>query len=360
MNNLLKSKLPLVLGGLLATQTLPAKVLESFADVAERAIPGVVNIRTTSFLKGGRSPKLDPYQFFLQGRLPKINTTQSLGTGVIMDSRGYILTNYHVVEDASMIDVLFANKKQKVRARIVGTDPKTDLALLQAKLPDGVHPVDLGDSDKLRVGDVVLAIGNPFGYAHTVTSGIISAKGRVIGTGPYDNFLQTDAPIHPGNSGGPLIDARGRVIGINTAVASDAYGIGFAIPINIAKGVVKDLSEHGKVVRPWVGVVGKNILSADELGDQYDPSGVYGVIATNLVIDGPAHKAGLKMGDLIMGLEDEKVRDLNHLQRLLGEKSPTDRVRFKIYRRSKGFLNLTVNLTEIPKTQDLPAEKDLF
>jgi len=150
---------------------------------------------------------------------------------------------------------------------------------------------------------------------------------------------------------------RGRVIGINTAVASDAQGIGFAIPINLARQIAKDLIAHGKVIRPWIGVVGKNILSTDEVGDDYDPTGVYGVIIANLIIDGPGHKAGLKMGDLIMGLNKSKVRDMNHLQRLLNQKSPAERVRLKIYRRGKGFINIAVNLSEIPKAQNIPKEK---
>ncbi len=336
-----------------------ARMLESFADIAERAIAGVVNIRTTSYIQG-KNALLDPYQFFLHGGLPRSGPTHSLGSGVIIDKRGHILTNHHVIDGASIIEILFAKTKRKVRAKVVGLDPKTDLALLRIDPKDGGTPVDLGDSDKLRVGDIVLAIGNPFGFAHTVTSGIISAKGRVLGTGPYDNFLQTDAAIHAGNSGGPLIDVRGRVIGINTAVSAEGHGIGFAIPINMAKDIVKDLIASGKVVRPWLGIVGKNILSQDEVSDAYDPTGVFGVIVANLIVDGPAHKAGIRMGDLITGFDKNIVHDLNQLQRFLSQHAPKDRVTLKIYRRGKGFTNLPVNLQEIPKAQDLPHEKDLF
>ncbi|MBF0443396.1 MAG: trypsin-like peptidase domain-containing protein, partial [Oligoflexales bacterium] len=206
----------------------------------------------------------------------------------------------------------------------------------------------------------VLAIVNPFGFPHTVTSGIISAKGRVIGTGPYDSFLQTDASIHPGNSGGPLIDIRGRVIGINTAVSSKGHGIGFAIPINMVVKVIQDLKKHGKVIRPWIGIVGKNILSTDELGSSYDPSGVYGVLIENLIVDSPAYKSGLQIGDLIMGLDNKKVTDINEFQRNLGEKSPSDRVTLKIYRRSRGFISIGIPLAVIPAPDELPSEKDLF
>lgn len=332
--------------------------LQSFADIAEDALPGVVNIRTTSYIRG-KEEWLDPYQFFLHGMVPQARSTTSLGSGVIIDGRGNIVTNHHVIAGASVIEILFSDSKRKVRASVKGSDPKTDLAVLSLGTPEG-RPLDLGDSDSLRIGDVVLAIGNPFGFSHTVTSGIISAKGRVLGTGPYDNFLQTDAAIHPGNSGGPLIDTRGRVIGINTAVSSKGAGIGFAIPINLAKAVVRDLLRHGKVIRPWMGVVGKNILSRDDVESGADPVGVYGVIVANLIVDGPAHKAGLAIGDLIVGIGDEKVLDLNHLQKMLSDQAPSDRVRLKIFRRGSSFKQLVVTLEEIPKHQDLPDEKDLF
>jgi serine protease Do len=339
--------------------TAHGKIYSSFAGVAARCVPGVVNIRTTSYI-AGKDRRLDPYQFFLNGRLPKASPSHSLGSGVVVDRNGYILTNYHVISGADVIEVLLAQSKKKVRAKVVGFDVKTDLALLKVKSKLAWKPLDLGNSDKLRVGDIILAIGNPFGFSHTVTSGIISAKGRVIGTGPYDDFLQTDASIHPGNSGGPLIDIRGRVVGIATAVSSDGPGIGFAIPINIAKEVMYDLKKHGKVVRPWLGVVGQNILSSDEMGDAYDRRGTYGVIVANLVVDGPAQKAGLKMGDLITTINRAKIYDLNQFQRVLNKHSPDDRITLRVYRSGKGFITVNVALAEIPTTSDLPKERDLF
>jgi serine protease Do len=333
-------------------------VVTSYADIAEKAIPGVVNIRTTSYI-AGKDAWLDPYQFFLRGGIPRPQSTSSLGSGVIIDQKGHILTNHHVVEGASVIEILFAKSKRKVRAKVLGSDTKTDLALLSISPQADMHPLDLGDSDSLRIGDVVLAIGNPFGYAHTVTSGIISAKGRVIGTGPYDNFLQTDAAIHPGNSGGPLIDMRGRVIGINTAVSAEGQGIGFAIPSNIARGIAKNLMAYGKVIRPWMGIVGKDIMSRDEVESKEDV-GIYGVIVTNLIVDGPAQKAGLRIGDLILSFEKERVIDKNHLQRLLSTRKPSENVNLRLYRRGKGFINTPMTLLDVPKAQDLPQEKDLF
>ncbi len=336
-----------------------ARVYESFSNIAQLALPGVVNIRTTQFIEG-REAWLDPYQFFLKGRLPKSGTNHSLGSGVVLDNAGYIVTNYHVINGASEIDILFAKNKKKVPAEIVGIDRKTDLALLHIKTNDGLKPLDFADSDKLQVGDIVLAIGNPFGFAHTVTSGIISAKGRVIGTGPYDSFLQTDASIHPGNSGGPLIDIRGRVVGINTAVSSEGHGIGFAIPSNMVNAVVRDLKKYGKVIRPWVGIVGKNIVSSDQLEDHFDPSGIYGVLVDNLIVDGPAYKAGIRIGDLIMALGNEKIFDTNEFQKFLSRLSPSDQIRLKIYRRGQGFLHINAKLDVIPSSQELPDEKDLF
>ncbi|MBM4252963.1 MAG: trypsin-like serine protease [Deltaproteobacteria bacterium] len=344
---------------MLLASTAEARVYESFADVAERAIPGVVNIRTTIY-SGNKDPALDLYQFFLNGTLPRSAQTHSVGSGVVIDNQGHILTNHHVVENASVIEVLFAKTKRKVNATIVGIDPKTDLALLRTQLPPGVNWLDPGDSDLLRVGDVVLAIGNPFGYAHTVTSGIISAKGRVIGAGPYDDFLQTDAAIHPGNSGGPLIDIRGRVIGINTAVAAEGPNIGFAIPINIARAVVRDLLKFGKVKRPYIGIVGKNILSTDEVESGDTLGGVYGVIITNLIVEGPGYNAGLKIGDLVMAIDNEKVLDMNQLQRMMSTRSPSDHIRLKIYRRGRGFMHVNLGLEEFPRASDLPVSKDLF
>ena len=345
---------------LVITHQAHARALISVADVAEQAVKGVVNIRTTQYIPN-KDPNLDLYQFFMNGRIPQNQATHSVGSGAIIDRKGRILTNYHVIEHASSIEILLSTGKQKHRAKVIGTDPKTDLALLQIDANIPFVPLDLGDSDALRIGDAVLAIGNPFGYSHTVTSGIISAKGRVLGSGPYDNFLQTDASIHPGNSGGPLIDTRGRLIGINTAVSNEGAGIGFAIPINLAKDVVKELIAYGKTRRPWLGIVGKNILSQDDI-EAGGPviSGVTGIIVSNLIVDAPANKAGLRIGDVVMMADKENILDLNQLQRFLLHKGTGDRVKLKVYRRGKGYLYPTITLEETPKTQDLPQERDLF
>lgn len=335
-----------------------AKVYQSFAHIAAIANPGVVNIRTTQQVN--RESWSDPYQFFLKGRVPRSSSNHALGSGVILDRAGHIITNYHVIQGATSIDVLFAQSKQKVRAKIIGIDRKTDLALLKVNPISSLKPLDFANSDLLQVGDIVLAIGNPFGFAHTVTSGIISAKGRVIGTGPFDSFLQTDASIHPGNSGGPLIDIRGRVVGINTAVSDEGHGIGFAIPSNMVNQVIRDLKKHGKVIRPWLGLVGKNIVSQDQLGDTFDPSGVYGVLVENLIVDSPAYAAGVRIGDLIMGIGKAKIFDTNDFQKRLSSHAPAEQVSLKVYRRGKGFIHITVRLAVTPHSDELPQEKDLF
>ena len=354
----LLSRVLICLGLLFTLNGVFARVFNSFSHIAEQAIPGVVNIRTRAYVR--KDPSLDLYQFFLDGRIPEGGGPISLGSGVIISSDGYIVTNYHIIKDASEIEVLFAHNKKITRAKVVGSDRKTDLSLLKVSVSHRLSALSLGDSKLLKIGDVVLAIGNPFGYSHTVNSGIISAKGQVIGTGPYDSFLQTDATIHPGNSGGPLLDTRGRVIAINMAVSARGGGIGFAIPINMVRGVVRDLKRYGKVRRPWLGIVGKNILSDQDIEHKADSGGVYGVIISNLIIDSPAYRAGFKIGDLIMSLNGKKVLDLSGLQRSLYSSSPGKQARFRLYRRGTGFIKISLPLEEVPGSQDLPKDVDLI
>lgn len=330
----------------------------SIADIVERSIPGIVNIRTKMSVK--RDPSIDLYNFFLDGKAPTSGSTTSLGSGVIIDPKGFIVTNWHVVKDASKIDVFFAKTKKTSEATIVGMDRKTDIVLLKVAPPHGLEALDLGESDGLRVGDQVIAIGNPFGFNHTVTTGIISAKGRVIGTGPWDSFLQTDASINPGNSGGPLLDIRGRVIGIATAVHNEGHGIGFAIPSSMIKSVVSDLRKYGKVVRPWMGIVAENILSADDVDHNLDGGGSHGIIVTNLIVDGPGQRSGIRIGDVLLKVNGKKISDVNMLQREIGTNRPGDQSSLKLYRRNAGYVTVNLKLDETPKGQDLPSEENLF
>ena len=356
--NILKSLSAGFLICLILLQKAEAAKINSYADIAENAIKGVVNIRTKTFVQ--RDPALDIYQFFMNGSVPSTKNSSSLGTGIVYDSKGVIVTNYHVVKNASEIEVYFSKKKKAVNAKVIGIDIKTDLAVLRINPNQKLQRLEFGNSDNLRIGDVVLAIGNPFGFSHTVTSGIISAKGRVIGSGPYDNFLQTDASIHPGNSGGPLLDTRGRVVGINTAVSQEGQGIGFAIPANLARTVIRDLLKYGKVMRPWLGIVGENIVSAEAHRKEYQQSSIYGVIVSNLVVDGPGQKAGLQIGDLILEVSGTQVHDTYELQRIVAKKSPAEVISLKIYRRNKGFVNLNLGLEIIPDNRNLPTSADLL
>ena len=237
----------------------------SFAELAKQADPAVVNISTTQVVKhpqmGGPKPR-SPFEDFFGdeffdkffGDGPKREfRSQSLGSGFIINKEGFIITNNHVIENAEEIIVKLSSGKE-YEAEIIGTDPRTDLALIKIEADAELPIIPLADSDQILIGDWVVAIGNPFGLSHTVTAGIVSAKGRVIGMGPYDNFIQTDASINPGNSGGPLLNVKGEVVGINTAIIASGQGIGFAIPINMAKTIILQLKQKGKVTRGWLGV----------------------------------------------------------------------------------------------------------
>jgi len=307
--------------------TAPVKMIpESFSSLSEMVSPAVVNIRTVKTIKGGgrvfrhfRSPfeKDDPKRDFFDrffGQDQQRDFKQrSLGSGFIIDEEGFIVTNNHVVEGADQIMVLLRNET-KYDAEVVGRDPNTDLALIKIK-GNGDFPVaHLGDSDSLKVGEWVVAIGNPFGLENTVTAGIVSAKGRVIGSGPYDDFIQTDASINPGNSGGPLLNMKGEVVGINTAIVSSGQGIGFAIPINLAKGILNQLKVQGEVTRGWLGVAIQDL--SDELAEYYGLKNGKGVLVTEVFSGDPADQAGIKPKDILLkvnGQPVETTRDLTGL-----------------------------------------------
>ena len=290
----------------------------NFAALAEAARPGVVNIRTVKSMKGGGpvSPHFfgnpfggqDPFHEFFgpfSERGPSRDFKQrSLGSGFILDKDGYIITNNHVIENADEIKVKLANGKE-YDAELVGRDPNTDLALVKIKGASDLAPIKMGNSDTLDVGSWVVAIGSPFGLEQTVTAGIVSAKGRVIGAGPYDNFIQTDASINPGNSGGPLLNMNGEVVGINTAIVAQGQGIGFAIPVNLAQGIVAQLKDNGSVTRGWLGV-GIQDLTPD-LAEYYGLADKKGVLVSQVFKGDPAEKAGIKPNDIIVAVDGKPV-----------------------------------------------------
>ena len=292
-----------------AAATAPVKMIpESFSSLAEMVSPAVVNIRTVKTIKGGgrvfrhfRSPfeKDDPmrdfFDRFFGPEQQKDFKQRSLGSGFIIDEKGFIVTNNHVVEGADQIKVLLRNENE-YDAEVVGRDPNTDIALIKIKEDGGFPVARLGDSESLKVGEWVVAIGNPFGLENTVTAGIVSAKGRVIGSGPYDDFIQTDASINPGNSGGPLLNMKGEVVGINTAIVATGQGIGFAIPINMAKGILKQLKSSGQVTRGWLGVAIQDL--SKELAEYYKLENGKGVLVTEVFSGDPADRAGIKAKDI--------------------------------------------------------------
>ena len=277
------------------------------------------------------------------------------GSGFIIDPAGYLLTNHHVINGADKINVRLqvADKEKNYEAELIGSDPKTDIALLKIKRDaNDTAPfpyIQMGNSDNLEVGEWVIAIGNPFGLSHTVTTGIVSAKGRDIGAGPYDEFIQTDASINPGNSGGPLLNMKGEVIGINTAIISGNtggnVGIGFAIPINMAAGIVKDLKEHGKVTRGWLGVVIQNLTP--DLAETFSLKTTQGALVSDVVPNGPAFKGGLQRGDVILEFAHQPVENVSALPRLVATTQPGNTVDVVILREGKKqMIRITIDVME--------------
>ena len=320
----------------------------SFTDVAMAASPAVVNVRTEKTIKGGgpvfrhfQNPfgKEDPFHDFFErffGDVPRRDFKQrSLGSGFFIDKEGYIVTNNHVIENADKIKVKLKNGKE-YGAEIVGRDAKTDIALIKVKSWQDFRAVKWGDSDALKVGEWVVAIGSPFGLEHTVTAGIVSAKGRVIGSGPYDDFIQTDASINPGNSGGPLINMKGEVIGINTAIVSRSggnVGIGFAIPINLARGIIEQLKASGTVTRGWLGVSIQSLTP--ELAEYYGVKDGKGALVGEVFEGNPADKAGIKPKDVIIEVDGDKIEDSRDLSQKIAEIRVGEKITIKVLRGGK-------------------------
>jgi serine protease Do len=331
---------------------VPGARPDSFAAVVEAGKAAVVNIATIQAVPGRRPPGADPMREFLERYfgegVPREEPRQSLGSGLIVEPEGFVLTNNHVIANARTITVRLSDE-QEYEARVVGRDPQTDLALLRIQDRRQFPAVKLGDSDRLRVGDWVLAIGNPFGLEQTVTAGIVSAKGRVIGAGPYDDFIQTDAPINPGNSGGPLFNTQGEVIGINSAIFSQtggSVGIGFAIPINLAKELMPQLKTKGRVTRAWLGVGIAPV--SPELAQTLGRAGRDGALIAEVVPNGPAARAGIRPGDLIVAFEGRPIRRADELPRTTARAPVGSDVELKLFRDGKE-LTVKARLGELPE-----------
>lgn len=348
-----------------ASSDIRTNQLPDFVALSKKLRPVVVNISSTQVSEsrgqqgpqefgspfGEEDPFNDFWRRFFGGPTPRGPQRQrSLGSGFIIDGDGSILTNNHVVENAQKIVVKLADE-QEYEAKVVGRDPKTDIAVIKIEAKTKLTPANFGDSDGLEVGEWVMAIGNPFGLDSTVTSGIVSAKGRHIGQGPYDNFIQTDASINPGNSGGPLINLRGEVIGINTAIFSRTggnIGIGFAIPVNLVKELLPQLRGKGKVTRGYLGVLIQKVTP--ELAESLGMEKSQGALVANVSKDGPADKSGVKVGDVIVEFDGKEIKDSGDLPIIVARTPVDKKVRMKVLR-DKKELTLNVAVGELKEEE---------
>ena len=335
-----------------STRTVPGPALTSYAEAVRLAAPAVVNIQSTKIITERKNPLLNDPMFrkYFGDSVgePRKRMQSSLGSGVIISPQGYILTNNHVIKGADEILVALKDGRTS-KATIIGTDPDTDLAVLHIALKD-VPAITLNKNQKNEVGDVVLAIGNPFGVGQTVTSGIISATGRdMLGINTFENFIQTDAAINPGNSGGALINSYGELIGINTAIYSQSggsQGIGFAIPLSLARNVLTQIIEFGHVKRGWLGVAIQNMT--DDLAKAYDMNKAQGVIVSGVLKDGPADKAGLKPGDIITQINDSEIQNTHQLLNVVSQIRPGGKASIKGLREGKTF-SLSAKVIQRPQ-----------
>ena len=329
----------------------------SFAAIAKRTTPVVVNIFTTS-QRSGRPGSNDPLEEFFSrffgDTQPRENGPRSLGSGILISKDGEVLTNYHVVRNAETIKVKLADQTE-YEARLIGKDDRTDLALVKIRRSGGDMPfARLGSSSQLEVGDWVMAIGNPFGLEHTVTAGIVSAKGRVIGAGPYDNFIQTDASINPGNSGGPLINALGEVVGVNSAIFSQGggnIGIGFAIPIDLAKKIADQLRKNGRVVRGWLGIRAQDVSPQLASSLNLIRPAVDLAVVTEVAENSPAAEAGVKAGDVILEFNGKPVPKSHEFPSVIADTPPGQKVSLKIIHEKKEQ-TIAVKIGELPEEND--------
>lgn len=319
-----------------------------FANIASQVDAGVVLVTAEVEVKGGQrsSPFNDPFfeyffgdQFQMPEQQPK--TQEGFGSGFIVSSDGYVVTNEHVVHNAKKIEVTLTKTEEPLPAEIIWSEYDSDLAVLKINANKEFHPIKMGNSDTLKPGDWAIAIGNPFGFEHTVTTGVISALGRPISIPSqdsrprsYSNLIQTDAAINPGNSGGPLLNINGQVIGINTAVSLQGQGIGFAIPINEVKDIVKDLQENGEIIQPWLGIhygeMGSRLK--EQYKKYYDLEELNGVMIGKVVEDSPAFEAGLKTNDIIIKIDDKEIAKLEDVKNIINQKEIGDTIRIEVIR----------------------------
>jgi serine protease Do len=337
----------------------------SFADLAEKLMPSVVNISTTQTVVT-RSNPFPNFQFppgspfedmFKEFGVPQERQSSALGSGFIIDEKGLVVTNNHVIQDAEDIIVRVNDGDKEFKAKVIGADPLSDIAVLQLETKEKFIPVKFGNSDNARIGDWVIAIGNPFGFGGTVTSGIISARNRSIGLSRYEDYIQTDASINSGNSGGPLFDMNGDVIGINTAILgrSGSIGIGFSIPSNSAKIVIDQLIEFGETKRGWLGVriqdVTKEIADIEKLDEPR------GALVASVAENSPSDKGGVKAGDIILEFDDEKIKEMRELPMIVAKTKVGKKVKVKIWRNKKEIIK-TITLGRLETSEDFKVAEE--
>jgi serine protease Do len=340
---------------------------ESFADLAEKLLPSVVNISTTQSVEAGKGPEMpqlppgSPFEDFFKeffdknGQKQRSRRSTSLGSGFIISEDGYVVTNNHVIQGADEITVILSDDT-RLKAVLIGRDPKTDLAVLKVKSDVPLKAVKFGDSDKSRVGDWIVAIGNPFGLGGTVTSGIISARGRDINSGPYDDFLQTDASINRGNSGGPMFNIDGEVIGVNTAIYSPSggsVGIGFAIPSTTVAPIIRQLQINGQVKRGWLGVHIQQVT--DEIAESLGLKKSEGALVASVIEDGPAAKSKIKAGDVILEFNGKLVREMRMLPKIVADTEVEKAVDVIVWRGSKR-VTLKVKVGELEDDKEVASK----
>lgn len=345
---------------------------ESFSRLAEMASPAVVNIRIEKTVKsrgpsmrqfqrdpwGREKPFKDFFERFFGEEAPREFKQPSVGSGFIIDKSGYVVTNNHVIENADKI-VVKLDDDHELDAKVVGRDPNTDIALLKVDSDTDLPFIKLGNSKNLKIGQWVVAIGSPFGLERTVTAGIVSAKGRVIGSGPYDDFIQTDASINPGNSGGPLLNMDGEVVGINTAIIASASGIGFAIPISLAQGIIAQLKAEGEVTRGWLGVAIQDLTS--EMAEYYGLKDRKGVLVADVFSGDPADKAGIRAKDIILEVNDKKIETSRQLTSMIAGLKVGESAKIEVFRDRK-IKTFSIKLAKRDETKlkarSIPQERE--
>ncbi len=348
------------------------KEFASFVALADKLSPAVVNISTSQTVRAPRpfpgpfsspfgegNPSFEFWERFFGHQFPPQGQfrQRNLGSGFVIDADGHILTNNHVIRNAEEITVKLSDGRT-FEAKVIGKDPKTDIALIKIKSDGSLTTVSFGDSDKLQVGEWVLAIGNPFGLDRTVTAGIVSAKGRIIGAGPYDDFIQTDASINPGNSGGPLINLQGEVVGVSTAIFSRSggnIGIGFAIPINLVTDLLPELKSKGKVVRGWLGVATQKVTPA--LAESLGLERPRGALVSSVGADSPAEDAGIKAGDVIIEFDDKKIEDSDDLPLVVARTPVGKHVQVKVIR-DQEQMSLSISVGELKEEEAIASAEE--